>query len=59
MRHYLSSHLDRRGCFTPEELDELDDLVQRAVKELGITDHGDRNETAARILSLHHWRQEP
>ncbi|PSJ51373.1 hypothetical protein C7I85_29515 [Mesorhizobium soli] len=31
----------------------LDALVQRAVDILGIADQGDRNEAAARILSLY------
>ena len=53
MRYYLSTHLDRRSCFTPEELNQLDDLVQRAINALAITAVEDRNETVARILSLH------
>jgi hypothetical protein len=53
MRHYLSHHPDRRGSFSPEELDMLDALVKRAIERLGLTDEGDRNEAAARILSLY------
>lgn len=53
MRKYLALHPEDRRSFAPEELDMLDALVQRAVEILGITDEGDRNEAAARILSLY------
>jgi hypothetical protein len=53
MRSYLSNDPIRAGVLDPEELDRLDDLVRRAAEELAISDHGDRNELAARILTLY------
>lgn len=53
MRNYLSTDPKRAGVFTPEELDNLDALMRRAVKELAITDRGDRNELAARVFTLY------
>lgn len=52
MRRYLSLHPDQLGSLTVEQLDILDALVQRVVDILGITDPSDRNEAAARILSV-------
>ena len=53
MRTYLSGHLYKRGNFGPEELDLLDQTLQRATEALHIEDPADRNEVAARILSLY------
>ncbi|WP_106721875.1 hypothetical protein [Pseudaminobacter soli (ex Li et al. 2025)] len=53
MRDYLKIHSGLGNGLLPEELDLLDALVRRAVSELRITDLGDRNEVAARILSLY------
>jgi histidinol phosphatase-like PHP family hydrolase len=53
MRDYLRLHSGLGTALSPEELDLLDALVKRALNELCITDHGDRNEVAARVLSLY------
>jgi len=53
MRDYLSTDPIQAGIFSSEELDRLDGLMRRAVEELAITDQGDRNELAARILTLY------
>ncbi|PSJ56278.1 hypothetical protein [Pseudaminobacter soli (ex Li et al. 2025)] len=53
MRKFLALHPEQQRSFSPEELDMLDALVTRAVDILGITDEGDRNEAAARILALY------
>ncbi|PSJ57636.1 hypothetical protein [Pseudaminobacter soli (ex Li et al. 2025)] len=53
MRKYLSRHPEQGGPHYPEELDKLDDLVQRAVKALHIVNADERNEVAARIMSLY------
>lgn len=53
MRRYLSLHPAQARSYSPEELDMLDALVIRVADILGITDPSDRNEAAARILSLY------
>ena len=53
MRTYLSLHPTQDRSYSPEELDMLDAPAVRVVDILGITDDGDRNEAAARILSLY------
>ena len=53
MRKYLSLHPDQSGPHYPEELEKLDELVQRAMEALRIVDPDERNEVAARILSLY------
>ena len=53
MRTYLSLHPAQNRSYSPEELDMLDALLVRVVDILGITDAGDRNEAAARILQLY------
>lgn len=53
MRNYLSHNPNQRGPHYPEELDQLDALVQRAVAALDSDDPACRNEVAARILSLY------
>lgn len=53
MREYLSHDPARSGVFSSEELDKLDALMQRAIEELALTDHGERNELAARVLTLY------
>ncbi|MDH6231949.1 hypothetical protein M2281_002547 [Mesorhizobium soli] len=53
MRKYLSLHPEQRGPHYPEELEKLDELVQRATEALRIVDPDERNEVAAGILSLY------
>lgn len=53
MRDYLKSHPERRGSFSPSQLKELDELVRQAAARLEITDRGEKNEIAARILTLY------
>jgi hypothetical protein len=53
MREYLSHDPARFGVFSSEELDKLDSLMQRAIEELALTDHGERNELAARVFTLY------
>ncbi|MEP9374980.1 hypothetical protein [Mesorhizobium sp. KR1-2] len=53
MRKYLSFHPEEQFSFTSEELDMLDALVTRVVGILDITDERERDEAAARILSLY------
>ena len=53
MRRHLSLHPECSYDFSPEVLDTLDALVQRAVEALHSDDPADRNEVAARILSLY------
>lgn len=53
MRDYLSHDSMRSGVFSSEELDSLDEVMRRAIDELAITDHGERNELAARVLTLY------
>jgi hypothetical protein len=52
MRSYLSLHREKQNSFSPRELDILDCLMQRAIDALGIVDPADRNQLAARILSI-------
>ncbi|MEP9374286.1 hypothetical protein [Mesorhizobium sp. KR1-2] len=53
MRKYLSHNPHQGGPHYPEELDRLDELVRRAAKTLHLVEAGERNEIAARILSLY------
>jgi hypothetical protein len=53
MRSYLSRHREQQNSFSPRELDILDCLMQRAIDVLGVIDPSDRNELAARILSIY------
>ncbi|MEP9396411.1 hypothetical protein [Mesorhizobium sp. KR2-14] len=53
MRTYLSTNPHQRGNLAPEELDLLDKLIRRAAEALHIDDPADRNEVAARVLSLY------
>ncbi|MDH6232358.1 hypothetical protein M2281_002957 [Mesorhizobium soli] len=53
MRDYLKIHSGDGNALSPDELDLLDALAKRAIGELGITEQGDKNEVAARILSLY------
>lgn len=53
MRDYLSNDSMRSGTFSSEELDSLDALMRQAIEELAITDDGERNELAARVLTLY------
>lgn len=53
MRDYLIRYPRQYNIIEPEQLDALDDLLKRATGTLGITTPGDRNELAARILTLY------
>lgn len=59
MRRYLSFQREQRGSFSPEELDMLDILMRRLTRRLHIDDHAERNEIAARILSLYELGRSP
>lgn len=59
MRNYLSLHPEQRGSFSPEELDALDALMQQATEALQIVELAERNELAARILSLYSIGRSP
>jgi hypothetical protein len=53
MREYLSNDPLLFGVFSSEELDKLDALMKRAIEELALTGHGERNELAARVFTLY------
>jgi hypothetical protein len=53
MRDYLSRYPRHGDIIEPETLDVLDKLLKRAAGALGIITPGERNELAARILTLY------
>lgn len=59
MRGYFSLRQEQRGSFSPEELHVLDILIWRIFRRLHIDDQAERNEIAARILSLYELGRTP
>jgi hypothetical protein len=59
MRSYFSLRPEQRGSFSPEELDVLDMLIRRITRRLHIDEQAERNEIAARILSLYELGRSP
>ena len=59
MRDYLSHHPEQRGSFSPEDLDVLDLLMRRVTEALHIVEDAERDEVAAKILSLYSMRRSP
>jgi hypothetical protein len=58
MRAFLSHH-PRPVSLSPEELDILDALMQKATQALNVVEQAERNELAARILSLYATGRSP
>jgi hypothetical protein len=53
MRDYLCLNPRQGVALSPEELDTLDALMQQVTQQLHIDEQAERNEIAARILSLY------
>lgn len=59
MRGYFSICREQRGSFSPEELEILDILMRRITRRLHIDEQAQRNEIAARVLSLYELGRSP
>lgn len=59
MRGYFSLRREQRGSFSPEELSLLDLLMRRVARRLHLDEQAERNELAARILSLYELGRSP